>query len=193
MRLPDPDTLSPRQREISDRIMRRRGGLAGPFQVWLRSAELCDKVEALGTYCLSESSLPPRLRELALLIAARHWDAQHSWNAHVDKAVGAGVDRAALERLASGQAPRFPAADEEALYRFAAEVLERHFVSDRTFAAALDLFGDQGLVDLIGALGNFSMHAMLLNAFQVDLQPDREPPFPDIEGFRRIAGRAGTA
>jgi 4-carboxymuconolactone decarboxylase len=41
-------------------------------------------------------------------------------------------------------------------------------VSDETFAAALKEFGEVGLVEVIGSLGNYSMFAMLLNAFQVD-------------------------
>src|SRR5580700_5993331 len=86
MRLPALTSLSPRQQEISDRISARRGGTRGPFLVWLRSPELCEKVEALGAYCRFESSLDPRIRELSLLLAARHLDAQYSWNAHVAKA-----------------------------------------------------------------------------------------------------------
>jgi 4-carboxymuconolactone decarboxylase len=173
--------------EISERITSRRGGTRGPFLVWLRSPELCERVEALGAYCRFESALAPRLRELSLLIAARHFDAQYSWNAHVDKAVDAGVDRAALERLARRVDPEFTSEDERLLYRFATEVLEEHFVSDETFAAALAAFGDQGLVDLIGSLGNYSMLAMLLNTFQVDLQADRTAPFPDVQGYAKIA------
>lgn len=186
MRLAPLRELSPRQAEVSERIASRRGGTRGPFLVWLRSPDLCDRVEALGAYCRFESALPLRLRELILLIAARHFDAQYSWNAHVGKAVDAGVDGAALQRLARREAPRFPAHDEEVLYQFATEVLERHFVRDETFAAGLEAFGERGLVDLIGSLGNFSMLAMLLNTFQVDLQPDREPPFPDVRGFARM-------
>lgn len=60
-------------------------------------------------------------------------------------------------------------------------------MSDETFARAHEHFGSQGLVDTIGALGNFTMLGMCLNAFQVDLQADREPPFPDIRGFERVA------
>jgi hypothetical protein len=118
MRLPDLSDLSVRQQEISDWITARRGGTRGPFLVWLRSPELCEKVEALGAYC-----------------------------------------------------------------RY--EILSGHFVSDETFAAALGEFGEQGLVDLVGSLGNYSMLAMLLNAFQVDLQPV-EPPFPDVRGYARV-------
>jgi 4-carboxymuconolactone decarboxylase len=62
-------------------------------------------------------------------------------------------------------------------------------VSDDTFGQAMDILGEQGVVDLIGCLGNFSMLAMLLNTFQVDLQPV-EPPFPDVRGSAHVP--AGT-
>jgi 4-carboxymuconolactone decarboxylase len=52
---------------------------------------------------------------------------------------------------------------------------------------ALGELGEQGVVDLIGSLGNFSMLAMLLNSCQVDLQP-APPPFPDVRGFARVRG-----
>lgn len=185
MRLPALTTLSPRQQEISDRISSRRGGTRGPFLVWLRSPELAEKVEALGAYCRFESSLDLRLRELSLLIAARHFDAQYSWNAHVNKAIDAGVPADALKSLAANETPSFDNRDEQVLYQLATEILRDHFVSDETFADGLAEFGEQGLVDLIGSLGNFSMLAMLLNTFQVDLQ-DVEPPFPDVRGYAKV-------
>jgi 4-carboxymuconolactone decarboxylase len=185
MRLPALTSLSPRQQEISDRISSRRGGTRGPFLVWLRSPELCEKVEALGAYCRFESALDPRLRELSLLIAARHFDAQYSWNAHVGKAADLGVSRDGLAALAEHREPDFGQPDEQILYRLATEILDQHFVSDGTFTQAVAVLGEQGVVDVIGCLGNFSMLAMLLNTFQVDLQPV-EPPFPDVRGFARI-------
>jgi len=185
MRLPKLTDLSPRQQEISDRITSRRGGTRGPFLVWLRSPELCEKVEALGAFCRFESSLDPRLRELSLLIAARHWDAQYSWNAHVGKAADLGVSRESLTALAEHREPHFTSKDEDVVYRFSSEILDDHFVSDATFAEALAELGEQGVVDLIGSLGNFSMLAMLLNACQVDLQAV-EPPFPDVRGYAKV-------
>jgi 4-carboxymuconolactone decarboxylase len=185
MRLPKLTDLSPRQQEISDRITSRRGGTRGPFLVWLRSPELCEKVEALGAYCRFESSLDPRLRELSLLIAARHWDAQYSWNAHVGKAADLGVPRDSLAALAEHREPHFTSKDEDIVYRFSSEILRDHFVSDATFAEALTELGEQGIVDLLGSLGNFSMLGMLLNACQVDLQ-DVEPPFPDVRGYAKV-------
>jgi 4-carboxymuconolactone decarboxylase len=185
MRLPQLTELSPRQQEISDRITARRGGTRGPFLVWLRSPELCEKVEALGAYCRFESSLNPRLRELVLLIAARHFDAQYSWNAHVGKAIELGVSADSVKALAASETPGWANPDEEVLYRFSTEILRDHFVSDETFAAGLAEFGEQGLVDLIASLGNYSMLAMLLNTFQVDLQ-NVEPPYPDVRGYAKV-------
>jgi 4-carboxymuconolactone decarboxylase len=148
-------------------------------------------VEALGAFVRFESSLPLRLRELSLLLAARHWDAQYSWNAHVDKAVEAGIPAAAVAAIARREEPRFDDPADEAFYRFCRELLETHFVSEPAFARAREFFGDQGLVDAVGSLGNFSMLGMCLNAFQVDLQPDREPPFPDVRGYERVTGDDG--
>src|SRR2546430_13795330 len=137
MRLPALTELSDRQREISDRITARRGGTRGPFLVWLRSPELCEKVEALGAYCRFESALDPRIRELSLLIAARHFDAQYSWNAHVGKAAELGVSADALAELAEGKEPRFGRADEQIAYAFGTEVLRDPFESDEKVASAL--------------------------------------------------------
>ncbi|MFF5297413.1 carboxymuconolactone decarboxylase family protein [Paractinoplanes globisporus] len=188
MRLPviKPDEMTARQQEIAARIAGRRGAVRGPFQVWLNSPELCERVEALGAFLRWESSLPLRLRELSLLLAARHFDAQYSWNAHVAKCVEEGIPQAAIDAIARNEVPRFDNLEDDAFYRFCHELLEEHFVTDETFAGALKFFGPQGLVDTVGSLGNFSMLGMCLNAFQVDLQAGKEPPFPDVKGYARI-------
>lgn len=190
MRLPKltPETMTPRQKELSDRISGKRGGTRGPFLCWLHSPELCDRVEALGAFARFESSLDLSLRELILLIAARNFDAQYSWNAHIDRCVEAGVSREALGQLARQERPNFgDKRDQEVIYRFCTELLEDHFVSDAAFADAHELFDSQGCVDIVGTLGNYSMLAFCLNAFQVDLQPDRESPYPDIRGYAHVA------
>lgn len=112
------------------------------------------------------------------------------WNAHVGKAIDLGVSRESLAALAERGEPAFTRRDEQAAYAFSTELLGGHFVSDAAFAAALAELGEQGVVDLIGCLGNFSMLAMLLNACQVDLQAV-DPPFPDVRGFARSGAKTG--
>lgn len=179
----NPETMTTRQRELSDRITARRGKTRGPFLVWLQSPDLCDKVEALGAFARFESALPEHLRELTLLLAARNWDAQYSWNAHVDKAIETGIPAEVVQAIAAKQPAVFGNEADQAFYDFCQELLTTHFVSDETFARAHAAFGSQALVDTIGSLGNFTMLGMCLNTFQVDLQPDRVPPFPDVRGY----------
>jgi 4-carboxymuconolactone decarboxylase len=188
LRLPKltEDQLTPRQKELGARIAGKRGQVRGPFLVWLHSPELCDRVESLGAYVRYDCSLPEKLRELSILITARFWDAQHSWNAHADKAIAAGISAEAIQAIAENRAPRFAARDEQVFYSFCKEMLEEHFVSDATFASALEIFASNGVVDIIGCLGNFSMLAMCLNAFQVDLDPAKKPPYADVAGFAKL-------
>ena len=186
MRLPALTELTPRQQEVSDAIAAKRGATRGPFLIWLRSPELAEKVDALGAYCRFDSGINERLRELSLLIAARHFDAGYSWNAHHKKAIEVGVSAEAIKELASNEVPHFTHADEQLLYAFATQVLGQHFVDQETFDAALAEWGEAGVVDIIGSLGNYSMLAMLLNTFQVDLKPGDPEPFPDVRGFAKV-------
>ena len=188
MRLPNlsPHDMTPRQRELSDRITQRRGHTRGPYIVWLYSPGMADRAEALAAYARYECSLPKKLREFSILITARFWDAQYSWNSHVGKAIEAGISAETVQAITEKRRPQFSMDDERVFFNFTMEILENHFVSDATFKEAQAMFGNEGLVDILGCTGNFSMLAMLLNTFQVDLQAARTPPFPDIQGFERV-------
>ena len=189
MRLPKLtyEQLSPRQKEVWDKHVSRRDRVSGPYNVWLHSPELMEKVSAISNYMRFDCGLPVKLREFGILVTARYWDAQYSWNAHVDKAIAAGILEDVVRDLAAGKKPNFKADDERVYYTFAMEVLENHFVSDKTFNEARKIFGERALVDLIGSVGYFSMLQMCLNSAEVDLQADRKPPFADVSGYRKTA------
>jgi 4-carboxymuconolactone decarboxylase len=193
MRLPPltPEQYTDRQRQLAQRIAGARDGqVRGPFRCLLHSPELCDRLSALADFARFECSLPEKLREFCLLIAARYWDAQDSWNAHLGKALAAGLSAEVIQALAEKRSLSFAAEDERVFYQFCKELLEAHLVSDATYDAAHARWGDKGLVDAIGCIGTFSTLAMCLNAFEVDLDPKRAPPFADLRGYQRIANRA---
>ena len=189
MRLPklQYDQLTPRQREAYDKHVAKRDRVSGPYNVWLHSPELMELVSPISNYNRWHAALPEKLREFGILVTARYWDAQYSWNAHVDKARAAGIPQSVIDDLAAKRTPTFKADNERVYYTFAMEVLENHFVSDKTFAEARAIFGERGVVDLIGAIGYFSMLQICLNSAEVDLQADRTPPFADVRGYRKVA------
>ncbi|MEI2734951.1 MAG: carboxymuconolactone decarboxylase family protein [Rhodoblastus sp.] len=100
-RLPDldPATLDAEQKRIHDEIASGpRGKVEGPLRVWLTSAGLADKAQALGAFCRYGTSLPPRLSELAILVTGAYWRAGFEWHVHAPIGVAAGLDPQAVEK-----------------------------------------------------------------------------------------------
>src|SRR5471032_160518 len=137
----NPEDMTPRQREVHDRIAGKRGKVRGPYQIWLQSPELCDRQEAMTSYCRWECSLPEKLREFGLLVASRAYDAQYSWNAHVDATMKLGIAPEIIQAIAEKKKPNFIQDDERIYYEFAMELLDTHFVSRKTFDKAATIFG----------------------------------------------------
>ena len=80
------------QRRVYDAIVAGpRGQVQGPLKVWLQSAALADRAQALGAFCRFGTSLPPRLSELAIITMGAHWRAGFEWFAHAPLAIKAGL------------------------------------------------------------------------------------------------------
>jgi 4-carboxymuconolactone decarboxylase len=172
----DREAMTPAQRAVADDIASGpRGGLGGPFQTWLRSPDLANRLQKVGEYLRFSSSVPRRLNELAILITARAWDAQYEWYAHHRMAMAAGLDPALAAELAEGRRPSSMQADEAVVYDFCTELRAMRTVSDATLKAALDLLGEQGVVDLIAVSGYYDIVSMTLNVAEVPL-PDGLAP-----------------
>jgi 4-carboxymuconolactone decarboxylase len=165
------------QRAARDRIVSGpRGGMRGPFNALLRSPELADHVQKVGEYVRFRSSLPAKLNELAILVTARYWSAQFEWYAHRELALEAGLDPRIADAIAANATPEPMAKEEAAVYAFAHELHHRKAVSDATFAAVRELFGEQGVIDLVGACGYYTLVSMVLNVDRYPLPEGVEPP-----------------
>jgi 4-carboxymuconolactone decarboxylase len=146
-----------------------RTAMTGPFNVMLRSPVMGDLAQELGAQVRFSSTLSPPLREMAILIAARHWTGQYEWQAHKALALEAGLDPAIVAAIAVGEQPRSMQPNEAALHRFCSELLATKHVGDDTFAAAKAAFGEQGVTELMFTLGYYSMVSMMLNVDEYPL------------------------
>jgi 4-carboxymuconolactone decarboxylase len=176
------DEMTPAQQKAADGIAAGpRGGLRGPFNAWLRSPEFADRAQKVGEYIRFHSSLDKRLNEFAILITARHWDAKFEWYAHYPLALQAGLKAEVAKDLAEGRKPRGMAPDEAVVFDFCTELRRDRRVSDATFAAAKRLFGEQGVIDLIGVSGYYDLVSMTLNVAEVATPPDGALPLPTLK------------
>ena len=158
------EEMTPAQRTLIDHLLSGpRGSVNGPFNVMLRSPELGDLQQAIGAYVRFKTSIPHKLNELAILMTGRHWNAQYEWYAHKRIALEAGLSPAIIADIAAGKRPANLQPDEQIVYDFTRELNETKAVSDATFRAAVEKFGERGVVDLVGTLGYYHLVSMLLN------------------------------
>ena len=166
------------QRRVAEAITSGpRGLVQGPLLAWLHSPDLADRAQALGAFCRYNTSLPPRLSELAIITVGAYWKAGFEWFVHAPIAVKAGLDEAAVEALRTGGTPHFVGEDEQAVWRFTHHLLHDRTVPDATYRTVEDLLGAPATVELVGIIGYYGLICMTINAFGVPIPEGGAEPF----------------
>ena len=148
----------------------------GPFNAWMRSPDLGDRLQKVGEYIRFNTSIPLRLNEFAILITARHWTSQYEWYAHLPLALKAGLDPKIAADLALNRKPKNMKEDEVAVYDFCTQLHRSRKVSDAAYQRAVALFGEKGVMDLIGVSGYYTAVSMTLNVAEVPLPAGEKNP-----------------
>jgi 4-carboxymuconolactone decarboxylase len=173
-----PADMSAPQKAVVDEIVSgKRGRFGGPFQILIRSPEVCRHLGRLGEYLRWGSSLSPALSELAICLTARHIRANYEWHAHAPLAVEGGVPAAAIEAIRTGGTPHFEAKDQALVYRLVTELIDTKRLSDASFAEGIAAFGEQGVVELGTIIGYYTAIGNALNVFEVGLPAGQAPYF----------------
>jgi 4-carboxymuconolactone decarboxylase len=177
-----PDEMTDEQRAVVDAIQSgpRGAGLRGPFNALLRSPVLCDLVQRVGAYVRFGTSLPAPLNELAICMAGRKWGAQYEFYAHRRLGIDAGLNPAILDAVALGRRPAEMSEDETIIYDFVTDLLSTGQVTDARYGAVKARFGERGIMDLVGAVGYYSLVSMVLNVAQVPLPEGEAPPLKPL-------------
>lgn len=171
------DKMTSAQRAIADAIMSGpRKSMNGPFNAWLRSPELADRLQKVGEYLRFNTSLDRRLNEMAIIMTAQHWGAQYEWYAHVPFAQKAGLEQSVIDALGAGKKPETMKDDEAIVWEFTTQLHRDHNVDDAIYAKAVDKFGEQGVMDLIAVNGYYDLVSMTLNVAHV--MPPGDAPMP---------------
>ena len=151
-----------------------------PYRAYIRSPELASRLSALSDYLRWNTSLSPRLSEMAILITAREWSAQYEWFAHYPLALKGGLDPQVADAIAAGKRPDGMKDDEAALYDLATALYRDRKVSDPVYKAALEKFGERGIMDIIGIIGYYDLVSMTLITMQAVPPNDSVKPLPTL-------------
>ena len=171
---PEKQTETQKKAAIEFRAERMQD-VFGPFVPLSRSPQLMMDAARMGTYLRFGNTLPRALSEFAIILQARRWSQEYEWYVHAADARTAGLPEAIIQAAAEGRRPEGMTDEQEIVYEFGRELNDNRAVSDRTYARALARFGEQGVMDLVGVNGFYSLISMVLNVGRAALPPGVAP------------------
>ncbi len=176
------DKLTAAQKQAAaDFLAERKQEVFGPFIALSRSPQFMLTAARMGIYLRLGNALPRAVSEFAILLQSRRWTQEYEWYVHAADAKTAGLSDAIIQAVADGRRPENMTDEQEIVYEFSTELNELHSVTDRTYARAVAKFGEQGMMDLVGVNGYYSMISMVLNVARTPLPAGSTPalkPFP---------------
>lgn len=165
------ETMSAEQARVAAAVSGSRGGdgARGPFNLWLRAPEMCDRLQKVGDYIRYRAGLPQKLVEFAICITAREWDSAYEWHAHAALARKEGLSDAILRAVAERRRPEGMGPAESAVFEFCTELHRSRRVSDACFAQAKAALGEVGVAELTATCGYYVAVSMSLNVAEVPI------------------------
>ncbi len=149
---------------------RRNPDGAGPAMSALaRHPDLAEAYLGFGVYLLFRSSLPPRVREIAILRIAHRHHCAYEWTHHVAMAESNGLTADDIDGIQRGE---LTAEFDRLLLAAVDELDEKSDLSDTTWAALSDCLDERQRMDLVFTVGGYAMIATAFNTFGI--QPEHE-------------------
>ena len=172
--------LTAAQAKVFDEIVSGpRGKIQGPLMAALHKPDLADKWQKFGAALRYETTFPPRLSELVILVTAKSWACQLEWFLHEDYARKAGLEQMIIDAVKGGNANAIADPVARDVYDFCDELQSRKRVSAPVYQRCLDHFGELGVMEMAALSGYYTMVAMTLNAHEFPLPAGVVPPFPE--------------
>ena len=180
LELPPEEAMTPAQQAAcAEAVAGIRGRVPAPMVAWLQNPELASRAQKLGALVRYQTTLEPRLSELAILVCARHWTSHHEWAAHKREGLKAGMDPAVIAAIAARREPTLRDAREEAVFAVSRTLLATGRVPAPLYAQGVAALGERGMVELVGILGYYCLVALTLNTFELGLPGSIAPELED--------------
>lgn len=125
-----------------------------------------------GRYVLVDSDLTTRQRELIVLRIAWRYNSAHQWTHHVLSGRKIGMVDAEFDALsAAGPSPIW-SAEEQAIIDAVDQLCADGQINNLTWETLAQSMDTHKLMDLLYAIGLFTMNAWAFNAMGIELEPD---------------------
>ena len=145
------------------------------FRTLVRHPDLARRWMVFANHVLFKSTLPPRERELAILRVGWLCGSEYEWSQHCVIGREAGLSDAEIERVKQGGSADGWTELESLVLGATDELHDDKMVSDATWAALAAHWSEQQLMDLVFAVGQYTLVSMALKTLGVPLDDFLEP------------------
>ncbi len=175
---PRLEPLTPEEMDDETRATMPAGTPLNIFATLARHPKLLKRWLVFGNHVLAKSTLPERERELAILRVGWRCGAEYEFGQHtvIGKRAGITDDEVAALTL-DLDAGGWSEADRTLLVAVD-ELHDDQCITDQTWSALAQRWDDQQLLDLVFAVGQYTMVSMALNTLGVQRDAG-VPGFPD--------------
>ncbi|HLS75510.1 MAG TPA: carboxymuconolactone decarboxylase family protein [Nocardia sp.] len=139
---------------------------AGPaMSTMVRHPDLVEAFLQFGVYLLFRSTLPARLRELAVLRVAHRAGCAYEWEHHLEIAAESGLDADDIAAIRLGRS-----ADpfDQMVLTAVDELTEHATLTDDSWAALRAHLDERQVMDFVFTVGGYTTMAMAFNTFGVE-------------------------
>jgi 4-carboxymuconolactone decarboxylase len=164
------EQLSETQSALLLRLEAARGRIPTPFKIWIHNPALAEPLQTLGTLLTKGVCLSKKEREIAILLIARHWEADYVVETHSREALEAGLPEAIIAEIRSGAQPKLADPRERNVCAIVGDFVRNANTGDSTFNDALAALGHEGLVELILLCGYFTSIGLAMKLYRMPLR-----------------------
>lgn len=147
------------------------------FRTLAHHPKLLKRWLVFGNHVLSKSTLPERERELVILRTGWRCGSPYEFGQHTVIGERSGLSMDEIQALTTDPGDHDWSAGDRALIAAADELHDDQCISDATWAALAGTWNEKQLLDLVFAIGQYTLVSMALNTCGVQLD-DGIPGFP---------------
>ncbi len=149
-----------------------QGALIGPFNPWLQEPQFGKPIWELAKALATAPSLPPTVRELAILVTGAKFHAAYEIYAHVALAERRGLPDDKLATIVAGQRPSNLTEQEGIAYDVASALLAGGVLPELNYRASVKAFGAHGTAELIYLVSFYCLVCLTLNGYDEPVPPE---------------------
>jgi 4-carboxymuconolactone decarboxylase len=175
------DSLDEEGRRMFEAINGKNGNTPrlGPPASSMYSLAAAEPYDRLNQLLRSANVIGPQFFEISTLVPAREFNQQYEWTAHELGARRAGVAQEVIDVIKQDRPTSGLPEKEATAIDFGRALLRgNRQVPPELFAKMVSLFGQRGAIEITMVMGDYAMTAMLLNAVNQQLPPERERLLP---------------